>query len=98
MIFSGDKISDKIMCSWLNHKIKCCTSLGLPPGLRARLLEKSGESTADVLSWPLWYCPSLVVRRLPISCVTSGVIPLERTPVSPKIFEYEESSNHYTLF
>lgn len=59
------------------------TSLGLPPGLRAKLRVKSGESTMAVLSRLLWYCPSLVVLRRPASCVTSGVIPLERTPEPP---------------
>lgn len=59
------------------------TSLGLPPGLRARLRAKSGESARAVLSWLLWYWPSLVVLRRPLSCVTSGVIPLERTPEPP---------------
>lgn len=63
------------------------TSLGRPPGLRARLWAKSDESAIAVLSWLLWYCPSLVVRRRPVSCVTSGVIPLDRTPAKKQGFQ-----------
>lgn len=57
-----------------------CTSLGLPPGLRAKFWVKSGELTIGLFSRLLWYWPSLVVLRRLVSCVTSGVIPLERTP------------------
>lgn len=73
------------------------TSLGLPPGLRARLWAKSGESAIGVLSWLLWYCPSLVVLRRPVSCVTSGVIPLERTPETPQNIHCEELSTHQVV-
>lgn len=74
------------------------TSLGLPPGLRARLWAKSGESTVGGLLWLLWYCPSLVVRRRPVSCVTSGVIPLERTPEARQNVHQPEVSTHWVYF
>lgn len=37
----------------ITKKLLCCTSLGLPPGLRDRLLAKSGECPVDMLSWLL---------------------------------------------
>lgn len=61
----------------LVERFASLTSLGVPLGLRAKLRAKSGVSIMAVLAWLLWYCPSLVVLRRPVSCVTSGVIPLE---------------------